>query len=107
MNYWIYPGIKIKNEITPEEILLFLEKYNAKNYTIKDIIGKKRNRQLVYLRQIYCMLARKYTKLISEEIGSYINRDHATVLYSIQQVYNVKELNIIYNNYEQLFKKLI
>ena len=50
-----------------------------------DVKGKDRARYLVTVRQIYCHLARTYTRSTFKRIGSIINRDHATVIYSDNQ----------------------
>lgn len=47
-----------------------------------DVKGKSRERHLVIARQVYCHLARKYTRSTFKQIGSIINRDHATVIHS-------------------------
>jgi chromosomal replication initiator protein len=50
-----------------------------------DVKGKDRARHLVIARQIYCNLARTYTRSTLKQIGSIINRDHATVIYGNRQ----------------------
>ena len=55
----------------------------------KDIMSKKRDRKLVEARQMFCLLAREHTGESSVEIGNAINRDHATVLYSIATMRNL------------------
>jgi len=49
----------------------------------EEIMSKKRDRKLVEARQMFCLLARRHTNESSVEIGKIINRDHATVLYSV------------------------
>jgi len=51
--------------------------------TRKELRSKKRDRRLVEARQMFCLLARRHTNESSVEIGKIINRDHATVLYSV------------------------
>jgi len=55
----------------------------------EEIISKKRDRKLVEARQMFCLLARKHTIESSVDIGNAINRDHATVLYSISTMDNL------------------
>jgi len=50
-----------------------------------EIKGKSRKRHLVIARQTYCHLARVYTRSTLKQIGSIINRDHATVIYGNSQ----------------------
>jgi len=72
----------------------------------KDITSKKRNRKLVEARQMFCLLAREHTGESSVEIGNAINRDHATVLYSVATMRNLishtKRLAIA-RNYIELY----
>lgn len=69
---------------TPEDIL----NYIAKCYSVDvDIIrGQQRMREAVQPRQIAMYLIRSMTNLSLEDIGKEFDRDHSTVLYSIQQV---------------------
>ena len=49
----------------------------------EEMMSKRRDRKLVEARQMFCLLARRHTSESSVEIGNAINRDHATVLYSV------------------------
>ena len=58
---------------------------------IKETIEKKTNiyilkhcrqRQIVDVRKIFCYIARKHTKFTLHQIGSFIKRDHATILHN-------------------------
>tara|TARA_B110000003_G_C16639296_1_gene529545 strand:+ start:1784 stop:2188 length:405 start_codon:yes stop_codon:yes gene_type:complete len=51
--------------------------------TKEQIISRKRDRNIVEARQMFCLLARRFTKKTSVQIGKAIDRDHATVLYSV------------------------
>ncbi|MFH1421393.1 MAG: chromosomal replication initiator protein DnaA [Planctomycetota bacterium] len=68
----------------------------ANRFNVKetDICGKRRLKSIVIPRQICMFLARKYTSLSLEEIGTYFGgRDHSTVLHSIEKVKNNIEVN--------------
>ncbi len=54
-----------------------------------DITRKNQNREIVEARQIYCYLARKHTKTSLDKIGSLINKNHGTVLYSDNLIKNL------------------
>ena len=55
----------------------------------KDIQGKSRRRIFVIPRYIYCILSRRLTDATYGEIGREIsNRDHTTVMHSIQEMKN-------------------
>ena len=79
--------IKRSNEYipTPEAILEYISKfYNVDEAIIR---GQQRNRDAVQARQIAMYLIRNMTSLSLDDIGKvFDNRDHSTVLYSIQQV---------------------
>ena len=79
--------VKRSNEYipTPEAILDYISKfYNVDEPTIR---GQQRNRDAVQARQIAMYLIRSMTSLSLDDIGKvFDNRDHSTVLYSIQQV---------------------
>ena len=55
---------------------------------VEALVGKQRMRQTANARQVAIYLIRSLcTSLSFEEIGKYIgNRDHTTILYSVQQV---------------------
>jgi chromosomal replication initiator protein len=50
--------------------------------------SQSRHAHIAQARQIAIYLIKKHTKLSLEEIGDMFNRDHATVLYSIQVIEN-------------------
>ena len=79
--------VKRSNEYipTPEAILEYISKYYNVDESI--IRGQQRNRDAVQARQIAMYLIRSMTSLSLDETGKFFdNRDHSTVLYSIQQV---------------------
>ena len=79
--------LKRSNEFipTPESILDYISKfYNLEQSVIQ---GQQRIRDAVAARQIAMYLIRSMTNLSLDDIGKkFDNRDHSTVLYSIQQV---------------------
>jgi chromosomal replication initiator protein len=66
--------------------------------TLEQLRSKTRKREIVEARQIYCKLAKKRTKYTLEQIGSAINKDHATVLHSVRTCNNLIETNINFKN---------
>ena len=70
---------------TPEAILEYISKYYSLDESL--IRGQQRVREAVAARQIAMYLIRSMTNLSVVDIGKiFDNRDHSTVLYSIQQV---------------------
>lgn len=51
-----------------------------------DLVGKKRNRNIIYARQIAIYLSRQMLDLPFNDIGKKFNRDHSTVMYSVTNV---------------------
>ncbi len=79
--------LKRSNEYipTPEAILDYISKYYSLEESV--IRGQQRIRDAVSARQIAMYLIRSMTNLSLDDIGKeFDNRDHSTVLYSIQQV---------------------
>ena len=68
--------------VTPYD-LIFKAIRKEMKVSKEEIMSKKRDRKLVEARQMFCLLARRHTNESSVEIGKIINRDHATVLYSV------------------------
>ena len=70
-----------KEEVTIEEIIKTIAaKLNVK---VSDIKSQKKNKNLVFARQIAMYLARKLTALSFPDIGEKIGgRDHSTVIYA-------------------------
>lgn len=51
-----------------------------------DLVGKKRTRNIMYARQMGIYLCRQILDLPYNDIGKKFNRDHSTVMHSVQQV---------------------
>ena len=68
--------------VTPYD-LIFKAIRKEMKVSKEEMMSKRRDRKLVEARQMFCLLARRHTTESSVEIGNAINRDHATVLYSI------------------------
>ncbi|QDP50512.1 MAG: putative bacterial DnaA helix-turn-helix protein [Prokaryotic dsDNA virus sp.] len=56
-------------------------------YTKTEIASNTRKRQNVYARAIYFKLCKELTKLTLKEIGQTLNKTHATVLHSINNIF--------------------
>lgn len=51
-----------------------------------DLVGKKRTRNIIYARQIAIYLCRQLLDVPFNDIGKKFNRDHSTVMYSVNNV---------------------
>ena len=69
--------------------------------SVERIKGRERHRHIVTARQIYFYYARKHTTHSLAEIGSLVNKDHATTLHGIKVIENVKEAR---EYYQELFE---
>lgn len=74
--------------ISARKILLAVS--YAHGITVDDIIGKSRQKNMVYARQHACYVMRQTTKKSYPEIASRMSRDHATVLYSCRTWERIK-----------------
>lgn len=98
---YVIPGIK-SNVLTAQAVLdqvCLYRKHNAKM-----VKSKTRKREYVITRQLYCYLAREYTNNTLADIGMTINRDHATVLYCIQECKNEYHLKPILEEFKKSFR---
>ena len=114
MNYYIIPGLKYTEPrtVSPDTIIKSVSKY----LSISEIKmkGKDRDREYVIARQIAIWMLRKYTLLSLKNIGLLFNRDHTTVIHSVNTVDNfiqikdnhfLKIVNDIQQDFLQTVKK--
>ena len=88
---------KIKSEIS-----------NRYGLTWSRIESKSRIRIIIDARRLYCGLLRYVFKLTFQEIGDILNKNHATVLHSIQQHDTfVRILKSYKKNYEEIERTLM
>lgn len=93
-------------QITPDLILKLVAEHF--NITPADIISQKRNKELVYPRQIVMYLCRNMTEVPLKQIGLFLGkRDHSTVISGINKIENSIDNNeTIRNTIEVLQKKI-
>lgn len=91
-NPWIYLGSIPKQKIPVNRIFLLLYKVFLEHYGIAEeqIKCKTRKKELVYIRQIMCYWLKEYYEdhITLKRIGYELNRDHTTVIHSIEQYQN-------------------
>ena len=51
-----------------------------------DLVGSKRSRNIMYARQVAIYLCRRILDIPYNDIGKKFNRDHSTVMYSVEKV---------------------
>lgn len=99
INYVALPGLlnSYRIDIKKEEInkqleVLLREISDERMVDFEEAKSPCRKRELVVTRQIYCYLAKRHTKHSLKTIGENMgNRDHTTVMHSIQTITDLME----------------
>lgn len=93
MNYICIPGIKEEYRavsapmFTPDRIIeTVCEHFKLK---LKDLESRSRVRELVFARHIIFYLIRKHTKMSLKSAGELFDRDHTTVIHSVDTLNNL------------------
>ena len=64
------------------------------NITIEELVGKRRDRELVKARRDFCHLDFKNTNCTKEKIGQFLKRDHTSVIYHLgKEPVNLDKIN--------------
>jgi len=61
--------------------------------SVREIMGKTRERPVARARQAAYYLCREFTSLSYPRIGAKFNRDHSTVMYGVKQVGHLRFRN--------------
>lgn len=69
---------------TPEKVLETIASFYEVSQ--QDILGKSRQKRLVWARQILMYLLRTELKMSLLKIASFLNRDHTTIMHGCEQV---------------------
>ena len=86
--YDVLKDIIAKNNINNIDIPYIIDAV-SKHYSIssKELVSKKRNREIAFPRQVAMFLCRKYTSYSLPKIGrEFGGRDHTTVLHSVDKI---------------------
>jgi chromosomal replication initiator protein len=77
-------------------------------FTVEDLCGSSRSRQLVIARQIAMYLCRELTELSLPKIGqAFGNRDHTTVMHADRKIRELmRERRAIYNQVTELTARI-
>lgn len=96
-----------KREVTVEAIIdAVTEHFQLKS---NDIVSQRRNKEIVYPRQIVMYLCREMTDVSLQAIGKALgNRDHTTILHGIEKInMEINTNESLRNTVETLKKKLL
>ena len=72
-------------------------------YSLEDLRGPSRKRELVHVRRAFFAIARKLLGLSFQKIGDVLGKDHATVMHSLSR--HNAEIDV-YDDYSKVYKKL-
>ncbi|MEG0070763.1 MAG: chromosomal replication initiator protein DnaA [Raoultibacter sp.] len=95
----------LSKRLTVGDIQKEVENFYKINHT--DLVGKKRNRNIMYARQVGIFLCRQLLDLPYNDIGKQFNRDHSTVMYSINCVEERIKENYEYREEVETIKQII
>ncbi len=103
----------LRDVISPDKPLKINAKYItdivSEHYGIKSdaIFSKKRSSEIALSRQIIMYLCKELTDLNLSEIGSFLGRDHTTVMYGIDKITaDIKSDNELASNIEVIKNKI-
>lgn len=51
-----------------------------------DLLSPRRTNHIAHARMVFCWLARRHTRHSYQDIGDFLRRDHATIMYAFHQV---------------------
>jgi len=79
----------------------------AFGFTVEDVLSSSRRQPLVLCRQISMYLCRELTDLSLPKIGEHFNRDHTTVLHSVDKVKRIlRSDRAVFDRVNQLTQEL-
>ena len=80
---------------------------HAYGFSVEDVLSSSRRQPLVLCRQISMYLCRELTDLSLPKIGEYFNRDHTTVLHSVEKVKRIlRSDRAVFDRVNQLTQEL-
>lgn len=91
--------------IDKQDILEIVCKYYDLDYNL--LSGKSRKSNIVKARQIYCYFCRVLTNSTLYSISAKIDKDHATVIHSVNKIKNEMELYVNLNIEIRLIHNII
>ncbi|MBQ8815377.1 MAG: chromosomal replication initiator protein DnaA [Lachnospiraceae bacterium] len=93
-------------EISPEMIIQVVSEHYKCSPT--DIASKKKNKEIVFPRQVAMYLCRTMTACPLQQIGKYLgNRDHTTIIHGHDKISKELETNEVLANTIEILKKKI
>jgi len=111
----ILAGYDVRNKEYLSDIEAYIDFIcQERNITIKQIRSKRRDRFIVEARQWVCYYYTKFCtenrigRLTYNKIGEALDKDHATIIYTIRAAQNMHDTDLAYNeDSSRLYAKLI
>lgn len=75
------------------EVVVCRHVYSELNVPCEALYIKKKYEHYVVPRQVFCYLAKRYTKSTYERIAQYLGQDYSTVIHSVRRVLEMYETN--------------
>jgi chromosomal replication initiator protein len=98
----------ISKSLTIDDIQKEIEEFYKISH--KELIGKSRERKVVYPRQVAMYLCRQLLDLPHDSIGRKFNRDHSTVMHAVQKIEDMlisnRDLQEEVESLKQIIKEL-
>lgn len=79
--------------IDPEYLIKIISSHFK--ISVSEIKSKKRNKEIVFARDIAIFLSKKLTKLSLSDIGKHYSRDHATILHAYRKIEKLNKVDLI------------
>ncbi len=103
----------LKDMVTPEDPVplgtdtIIKATATAYGFSVEDVLSSSRRQPLVLCRQIAMYLCRELTDLSLPKIGAAFNRDHTTVLHSVEKVRRIiRSDRAVFDRVNQLTQEL-
>jgi chromosomal replication initiator protein len=103
----------LKDIVTSDELVplgpetIIRTSAQAYGFSVEDVLSSSRRQPLVLCRQISMYLCRELTDLSLPKIGEHFNRDHTTVLHSVEKVKRIlRSDRAVFDRVNQLTQEL-
>jgi hypothetical protein len=93
------------DQLYSDPLSILQEVCSITGYTKEQLQSKTRKREIVDLRKVYFRRCREITKATLEKIGELVNRDHATVMYGINEAMSTAEIIKLYDKVFNCFNE--
>jgi hypothetical protein len=86
------------NKVMSSPVQVLHEVAQKTGFSVETLKGKTRKREIVDARYVYFRRAKEMTKASLAMIGSYVGKDHATVMHGIKEAMETKQVLDLYRS---------